>query len=104
MLRELFDTDQERKGQAAEEDDPVSAVGGHRAQEAQVDEQRQDPIQNEMSQLIGKGNVVDEGNEPKIARVCQDDDQNNEQCEKDREPLHTKKSGRVIDPPWLFIA
>ena len=65
-LRQLFDSDQEGKCQAAEHGNPVPTPGGIHSKESQVDEKSQDPIQNEMSEFIRKGNVVNDGENPEI--------------------------------------
>jgi len=90
-LRELFKPNQERKDQVADNSQARWALKWDRVEESQVDEQGQDPVKDEMSGFVSKGNLVDRLKNSKLAQVGQDNDENNKKREENREPLHKKR-------------
>jgi len=90
-LRKFLEADQEGKDQAAGHCDARSALKRARAEERQVDEEGQNPIEDEMSCLISKRNLIERLENAKLTQIGQDNNQNNEKREKNREPLHKKR-------------
>ena len=88
LLGKLFETNQEGKSQAADNGDPLPGWEQKRAEEAQVNEQDQNPIQGKMSCFVGIGNPIDLIENAKPSHICQDDDENDKKGKEDRQPLH----------------
>jgi len=90
-LREFFESNQEGEDQAADNGDPLSALNRDRTEESQVDEQRQNPVQDEMSGFVSQGNFIDSLEDAKFSQISQDNNENNEQCKENGKPLHKKE-------------
>src|SRR6185503_20972287 len=61
-----------------------------RAEESQVDQQGQDPIQDEMSHFITVWDLIDKLQKAKLALICQNNDKNNKESKKKCDPLHVR--------------
>src|ERR1051325_5302753 len=90
-LREFFQTNQEGQDQATDKSGPRSASVVNRTKQGQVNQQGQNPIQNKVAYFISIGDLIDNGEHPQPACICQNDNENKEESEKDRQPLHGKK-------------
>jgi len=73
-LGKFFDSDQYDQYQATDHRDPYSILSRNRAEESQVDEQSQDPIQDEVTYFVSIRDAVDDAQYPQIACICQDND------------------------------
>lgn len=98
-MRKFLKADQEGQDQAAGHGDARSALKRDRAEERQVDEEDQNPVEDEMSCLIAKRNPIDRLENTELAYIGQDNNENDEKREEYGEPLHSQKLGRVCDPP-----
>src|SRR6185503_16453089 len=90
VVREFLYADQEGQDQAAYDGHPPWALGWKRAQERQVDQQGQDPIQDEMSHFITVWDLIDKLQKAKLPLICQNNDKNNKESKKKCDPLHVR--------------
>ena len=58
LLRKFLETDQQDEDQAAFKGERAAALVRARAEDGQIDEQGEDPVQDKMSRFIGEGKMI----------------------------------------------
>ena len=90
-LGKFLESDQEGKDQANDNGDPRSALKRDRTEESQVDEQSQNSVKDEMSCFVSKWNPIDSLKNAELAKISQNNNENNKEREEDGKPLHKKR-------------
>jgi hypothetical protein len=104
-LRKFLESDQEGKDQATDNGDPRSALKRDRTEESQVDEQSQNSVKDEMSCFVSKWNPIDSLKNAELAKISQNNNENDKEREEDGKPLHKKERRPRASLPFcqLFL-
>lgn len=81
MLGEFLESNKEDEDQGNSEAEQASVKAGKRAEEGEVEQEGQDPVEGEVSNLVAGGNPIEETKNGKLPPVSQNDDTDDEKCE-----------------------
>lgn len=82
LLCPLLKSDGEGEEQGHGDDDPPWGLMSKRTQKGQVEEERESPVEEEMSRLVAVGKLIDESQRAELTGVRKDDDEDDQEREK----------------------
>lgn len=97
MLRPLLESDSEGEEQGRDQGYPLWVRSVKREEESPVDEERENPKQEEMSDLVSVRELIDISQRAEMTRVGENDDEDDQEREYDSEDFQVCTSLWEID-------
>lgn len=81
MLGDFLESDEEDEDQGNSEAKQASVQTRKRAEEGEVEQEGESPVEGKVSDLVAEGNPIEESKNGELSPVCQNDDTDDEQGE-----------------------
>jgi len=93
LLRVLFESNEQAENQGNSKHEQFPAWMRKRAGKSHVEEQGQNPVEDEVSDFVGEGNLIEHLQKAKFSQIGKDNNENDKEGKEKCEPFHDKKMG-----------